>query len=67
MRRIGRKTEPSVRTLEQFIAILKEKYGPTFTIDMNRGERNALVALRSEVDFAKVAADDVTYDLVDAA
>lgn len=64
MRRIGQKRVPSLKTLEDFVAILKKKYGPTFTVDMNKGERAALVALRSEISFVDVVADGVTCDLL---
>ena len=63
-RMIGKKRVPSLKTLEDFIAILRAKYGPTFTVDMNKGERAALVALRSEINFLEVVADGVTCDLL---
>jgi len=63
MRRIKKKSESTLEALETFMATLKRKYGPTFTVDMNQREQATLVELRDRISFTEVVADDVTCDL----
>lgn len=63
MRRIEKKSESALKTLEAFLKVLRRKYGPTFTIDMSRKEQSMLVILRDQVNFLDIVADGVTCDL----
>ena len=52
----------SLGDLEGYMAQLRRKYGPTYTVDCTKAERAQLVLLRKPVDFKKLTVDGTTHD-----
>ena len=62
LKQAGARVSKSLSELEEYMASLRRKYGPTYTVDCTKAERVHLVSLRKPVDFKKIAVDGTTHD-----